>query len=211
MLPTKIFFTKGVGVHKEELRAFELALRAAGIAHFNLVNVSSIYPPGSKKVSREEGLSLLKPGEIVYCVLARNATNEPNRLVVASIGCAIPADASQHGYISEHHAFGETEERASAYAEDLAASMLATTLGIDVDHELAWDEREQIYKMEGKILKTLNATQSAEGNKDGLWTSVVAVAVFIGDEGRDSLAQDPNQLKFLNGAEEQKHVKPQGE
>ena len=179
MIAQKIFFTKGVGVHKEQLASFEAALRDAGIASFNLVDVSSIFPPGCKKISREEGLKLLKSGQIVYWVVSRNSTNEPNRLIAASIGCALPADPNQYGYLSEHHSFGETDSKAGEYAEDLAASMLATTLGIEFDPDLAWDEREQIYKMSGKIIRTINITQSAIGNKDGLWTTVVAAAVFV--------------------------------
>jgi len=179
MIADKIFLTKGVGVHKEELTSFEMALRDAGIAPFNLVHVSSIYPPNCKRVSREEGLSYLKPGEIVYCVMSRNDTNEPNRLIAASTGLAIPADSNSHGYISEHHSFGETDEKAGEYAEDLAASMLASTLGIEFNSEQAWDEREQLFKMSGKIVKTTNITQSAQGNKNGLWTTVIAVVVFV--------------------------------
>jgi len=57
--------------------------------------------------------------------------------------------------------------------------MLATTLGIEFDSNLAWEEREQVYKVSGHIFKTLNITQSAEGNKDGLWTTTIAVAVFV--------------------------------
>jgi Pyruvoyl-dependent arginine decarboxylase (PvlArgDC) len=109
-------------------------------------------------------------------------TTSPNRLVAASVGLAIPADSSMHGYLSEHHSFGETDEKAGEYAEDLAASMLATTLGIEFNPELDWDEREQIFKMSGKIVRTTNVTQSAVGNKDGLWTTVFAAAVFINDD-----------------------------
>ena len=181
MVPEKYFLTKGVGVHKEYLTSFELSLRSAGIEKFNLVTVSSIYPPTCKRVTREDGLKLLKPGEIVYCVMARNATSEPNRLVAASIGVALPADINQYGYISEHHPFGETDEKAGEYAEDLAATMLATTLNIEFDPNKDWDEREQIYKMSGKIIKTTNITQSAQGHKDGLWTTVIAVAVLLED------------------------------
>ena len=178
MVPSRIFFTKGVGVHKERLASFEIALRAAGIAHCNLILVSSIYPPGVKKISKEEGVKLLRPGEIVYAVYDRESTNEPNRLIAASVGVAIPADGNQHGYLSEHHAYGETEEKAGEYAEDLAASMLASTLGIEFNAQTAWDEREQIFKMSGKIVRALNITQSAIGNKDGFWTTVFAAAVF---------------------------------
>lgn len=190
MVPKKVFFTKGVGVHKEKLASFELALRAAGLAYCNLVLVSSIYPPGCKRIPREEGLKLLRPGEIVFCVYDRESTNEPNRLVAASVGVAIPADQEQYGYLSEHHSFGETEEKAGEYAEDLAASMLATTLGIEFDSDSAWDEREQLFKMSGKIVRTTNITQSAIGNKDGLWTTVFAAGVFIND---DNLAPNENK------------------
>jgi arginine decarboxylase len=182
MVPKKIFYTKGVGVHKEKLASFEMALRVAGLAHCNLVLVSSIYPPGCKIVSKEEGLKLLRPGEIVFAVYDRESNNEPNRLIAASVGVAIPADPLMHGYLSEHHSFGETDEKAGEYAEDLAASMLATTLGIEFDPDLDWDEREQLFKMSGKIVRTANITQSAVGNKDGLWTTVFAAAVFINDD-----------------------------
>lgn len=178
-VPTRVFFTKGVGKHKEYLQSFELALRSAGIEKCNLVSVSSIYPPGCKRIPVQEGLKLLQPGQITFSVIARNATNEPNRLIAASIGVAIPADETQYGYLSEHHPYGETESKAGEYAEDLAATMLATTLGIDFDPETAWSERENIYKMSGKIVRTFNITQSAEGDKNGLWTTVIAAAIFL--------------------------------
>ena len=184
MVPKKVFFTKGVGVHKEKLASFEMALRVAGLAHCNLVLVSSIYPPGCKTITKEEGLKLLRPGEIVFAVYDRESNNEPNRLVAASVGLAIPADSSMHGYLSEHHSLGETDEKAGEYAEDLAASMLATTLGIEFNPELDWDEREQIFKMSGKIVSTTNITQSAVAHKDGLWTTVFAAAVFINDDSQ---------------------------
>ena len=178
-VPTKIFFTKGVGKHKDYLQSFELALRDAKIEKCNLVNVSSIFPPGCKRTSVEEGVKHLQPGMITFCVMARNATNEPNRLIAASIGVATPADNTQYGYLSEHHTFGETDEKAGEYSEDLAATMLATTLGIEFDPNTAWDEREKIYKMSGKIVKTFNVTQSAEGDKNGRWTTVVSAAILL--------------------------------
>ena len=178
-MPKKLFFTKGVGKHKYQLQSFELALRDAGIEKYNLVSVSSILPAGCPIVSREDGLKELKPGQVVFVVMARNATSEPNRMVASSIGCAVPADGSHYGYLSEHHDFGENAEVAGHHAEDLAATMLATTLGIEFDSEKDWDEREDIYKMSGKIVKTLNVTKTAEGDKNSLWTTVVAAAVFV--------------------------------
>jgi len=176
-----MFFSKGVGVHKDHLQSFELALRDAGIEMCNLVTVSSIMPPHCRIIPREQGLRELRPGEVTFCVMARNSTNEPNRLISASVGLAVPADRNNYGYLSEHHAFGETAKKSGEYAEDLAATMLATTLGLPFDPEKAWDEREQDYKMSGKVVRTMNTTQSAEGHKDGLWTTVIAVAVFLDD------------------------------
>lgn len=178
-VPQKIFFTKGVGRDKEYLASFELALRNAKIEKYNIVTVSSIFPIGCKRVPIEKGLKELSPGQIIHAVMARNATNEPNRLIAASLGAALPADKSMYGYLSEHHPFGETEKIAGEYAEDLAASMLATTLGIEFDPDKAWNEREQFFKMSGKIVRTSNITQSARGNKDGLWTTVVAAAILL--------------------------------
>jgi arginine decarboxylase len=179
MVPKKLFFTKGVGKHKEKLESFEFALRNAGIEKFNLVKVSSILPPNCKIVSKERGLKELDTGQIVYCVISQNSSNEPRRLLAASIGCAIPTDRSNYGYLSEHHSFGEVEDKAGAYAEDLAASMLASTLGIELDVDRSWDERKEVWKVSGKIVKTRNTSQSAMVPKDGKWTTVLAAAVFV--------------------------------
>lgn len=179
MVPSKFFMTKGVGVDKERLKSFELALRQAGIAPFNLVTVSSILPPSCKRITEEKGLKLLKPGEIVFVVMARNDTNEPNRLISASVGCAIPSNGNTYGYLSEYHDFGITEEKAGDYVEDLAASMLASTLGINFNSNEAWDSRRQAFRLSKKIVYTSHITQTARGNKDSLWTSVVSVIVFI--------------------------------
>jgi arginine decarboxylase len=161
------------------LQSFELALRVAGIEKCNLVSVSSIFPAGCKRLSKEEGVKLLEPGQITFCVMARNSTNEANRLIASSIGVALPSDGNQYGYISEHHPFGESEKISGEYAEDIAAQMLATTLGIEFDPEQAWDEREQVYKASGQIYKTFNVTQSAEGDRSGIWTTVIAGAVML--------------------------------
>lgn len=179
IIPKKVLLTKGVGIHKDKLASFELALRDAGIEKCNLVSVSSILPPRCKIIPKDEGLKLLSPGQVTFCVFARNETNEPNRLISAAVGIAIPKDISIYGYLSEHHSFGEVGKKAGEYAEDLAATMLATTLGIEFDPNQAWDERKQIYKASGYIFRTTHIIQSAEGNKDGLWTTVFAAAVFV--------------------------------
>lgn len=178
-VPRMMFLTKGVGRHKEKLASLELALRDAGIAPFNLIKVSSIYPPGCRIVSRATALKILKPGQVVHTVMSELASREPHRLVSASVGLAIPKDPNQYGYLSEHHAFGQTGEVAGEYAEDLAAWMLATILGVDFDPDLNYDEKKEIWRISGKIIRTRNVTQSAVGHKAGLWTTCLAAAVLI--------------------------------
>ena len=178
LIPREVFFTKGVGRHKEKLTSFEEALRNASIAEFNLVKVSSIYPPGCRIVSRERGLARMDPGQIVYVVLSENATEEHRRLLASSIGLAAPRDPKMYGYLSEHHSFGATEDDSGEYAEDLAASMLATTLGVTFDPDKNWDEKKEVFKMSGEIVRTRNITQSAMGRR-GEWTTVIAAAVFL--------------------------------
>ena len=180
LVPDKIFFTKGVGRHREKLVSFEMALRDAGIQAANYVNVSSIFPPNCRLLSKDQGLKLMKPGEITFVVMARNDTNEPHRLVSASVGLALPADTNSYGYLSEHHSYGQTDEESGDYAEDIAAQMLATTLGVPFDENSSWDERQEAWKLSDKIIKTSHITQSAIGQRE-VWTTVLAAAVFIFD------------------------------
>jgi arginine decarboxylase len=175
-----VFLTKGVGRHKYQLKSFEEALRQAGVAQQNLVQVSSILPPKCRIVSKEKGLSLLTPGGICYCVMARADTDEQARLVASSVGVAVPKDHSKWGYLSEVHGYGMNQQEASDMAEDLAAGMLGTTLGLEVDPNKAWSEKEQAYKSSGLIIRTTNVTQIARGQKD-VWTTTVALAVFLFD------------------------------
>jgi len=179
-LPKQIFLTKGVGKHKEQLSSFELALRSAGIAACNLVPVSSIFPAGCKLIGKPAGLNKLSPGEVIFAVMSKNSTREPHRLIAASVGLALPADKSAYGYLSEHHSFGQTDEEAGDYAEELAAEMLATTLNVEFDPDTSWDEKKEIYRISNKIVRTMNVTQSAVGDKRGHWTTVIAAAILLG-------------------------------
>lgn len=172
--------TTGVGVHREKLTSFEMALRDAGIAAYNIVRVSSIFPPRCEIVERDEGIKMLKPGQILFAVLAEMATDEPGRRITSSIGLALPKDRDQYGYISEVHLHGRTADRSGEYAEDLAASMLATTLGEPFDPDAAWDVRKEQWMLGGKIVHTQNFTASAQGPDEGHWATTVAAAVFCG-------------------------------
>jgi arginine decarboxylase len=177
-LPTSVFLTKGIGVHRHQLTSFEYALRDADIEQQNLVSISSILPPRCKMITREEGIPTLRPGEITFTVLARAETNEPGRRIHASIGLARPADPDMYGYIAEHHGYGMTIEQSGEYTEDLAATMLASTLGIEFDPSAAWDERKKHYEHTQLIIDSLSITAGAQGDNAGLWTCAVAAAVF---------------------------------
>lgn len=177
-LPSHVFLTKGVGIHRHRLTAFEFALRDADIEQQNLVSISSILPPRCELIRPEAGIETLRPGEITFCVMARAETDEPGRRVNASIGLARPSDPSMYGYISEHHGHGMTAEESGEYAEDLAATMLASTLGIDFDPDAAWDQRRKIYATSNLIIDSLSLTAAATGAEGGRWTCAVAAAVF---------------------------------
>jgi arginine decarboxylase len=177
-IPRHVFFTKGVGRHKYRPQSLELAFRHAGIEKYNLVQVSGILPARCKTITVGEGIRRLAPGQVAFGVISESSSDEPNRLISAGLGVAMPI-RDQYGYISSHHGFGMTEEKTGDYLEDMAATMLATTLGIEFDPVRIYDQRKEIYRMSGNIVRTRNIVQTAEGDKYGLWTSVIAAAVFV--------------------------------
>lgn len=179
LVAKKLFLTKGKGVHEDRLTSFEYALRDAGISGTNLVLISSIFPPNARLVTRREGLKLIQPGQILFTIYSKNQTQEPHRLCAASVGLARPADPDHYGYLSEHVSFGQNERQAGDYAEDIAAQMLASSLGIPFDIDKSWDEKRQQWNISGQIYKSSNITQTATGDKDGRWTTVFAAAVLL--------------------------------
>jgi len=177
--PKRVFLTRGVGVNRHPLSAFELALRDADIEQQNLVHVSSILPPSCGLITRETGVDSLHPGDITFCVMARAETNEFGRHIYASIGLARPTDPDMYGYISELHGFGKSGQASGEQAEDLAATMLASTLGLDFDPDAAWNERKQIYEHSHLIIDPTSITAVAECATEDQWTCAIAAAVFL--------------------------------
>jgi arginine decarboxylase len=178
-IPRSVFLTRGVGIHRQRLSAFEYALRDADIEQQNLVSVSSILPANCELITRQAGVAKLSPGEITFCVMARAETDEAGRRIAAGIGLARPKDPAHYGYISEHHCFGMTETETADNVEDLAATMLASTLGIEFNSDAAWDERKRAYDMSDLIVDSLSITAAAQGAGAGDWTCAVAAAVFL--------------------------------
>lgn len=178
-IPSQVFLTRGTGRHREKLASFELALRDAGIAPYNLVKISSILPPRCLLIPREEGIPLLSPGQILHLVMSENATDEAYRLISASVGVAVPNDISRYGYLAEHHDAGKNQRQTGQHAEDLAAFMLATTLGRPFDLDQIWEKEKSRYRVDEElVIKTRNVTSAARG-EEGVWTTVVAAACCL--------------------------------
>ena len=57
--------------------------------------------------------------------------------------------------------------------------MLASTLGMELDEDKAWDEKKEEFRISDKIVRTTNSTQSAVVSAAGDYTTVLSVAVFI--------------------------------
>ena len=112
--------------------------------------------------------------------MSEAATREPHRLIAATVGVASPRDRDLYGYLSGHHSFGEREDIAGDYAEELAAEMLATTLGLEFDPDKSWDEKKEVYRLSNEIVRGPERHPDAVGDKKGLWTTVVAAAVLVG-------------------------------
>lgn len=172
------YLTAGKGVHREPLIAFELALREAGIASQNLVAVSSILPPGCELIPRAEGESHLQPGQILHVVLSRNDSTRHTGRLGASIGVAVPADPAQHGFVSEYHAEGLASDAIDRHAEDLAATMLGSLQGLDLDPTLGWEERGAALDRAGTIRERRSLSMVTDA-PDGVATCVVAACVFL--------------------------------
>jgi len=197
LVPKNFFLTKGIGIHHSEDVSRELAMRSAGIERLNLrKNANPItIPPGCKMILPEEGLRLLSPGISVDGAYEVRSTNESMRLIAAAVGVAMPVDVDQCGYAYCRGNEGETDEKSGDIAEDCAATMLASALGVEFDPDGAWDEREKIYRLSGKIIKPTNCTQSAKGPKDDVFISVVSCLIFVPSDPFAELLKAANGLK----------------
>jgi len=178
-IPKNIFLTKGTGIHNEKLASFELALRSAGIASYNLVSVSSILPPNCEIINQSEGKKLLHPGQVVPVVLARSQSKKSDTLVSSGVGIAVPRNRNDYGYLSEHHTMGMDENQMEDYVEDLAAEMLATTYGLEFDPDASWDEKRELWNIDDRIVETKSIVEISQTDSSEKWTTVVCAAVLI--------------------------------
>lgn len=160
IIPKKVFYVTGSARHPDKLVSFELALRDAGIHRFNLVPVSSIKPPGCEEINKERGLAGLKTGQIVFCVLCRAESCHEGTVVTSTIGVATPSNPELHGYFSEHHDTGLTNEEAKNNGERIASEMLRSLYGKQCD------------------ISAKSFVASIKVERDGEWHCAISAAIF---------------------------------
>ncbi|MBC7109558.1 MAG: arginine decarboxylase, pyruvoyl-dependent [Archaeoglobi archaeon] len=156
MIPKKFFLVTGCGSHRTDLGSFEIALRDAGVERQNFVSVSSIIPPGCRMIDAEEGRSLLKPGEITFCVMARNSSCKEGENISAALSYVIPEDEERNGYLFEYHGNEKDPEEAKRRAIELAEDLC-----------------RDLYECELKIGAVGISSEVRN------WTTVLAIAIFI--------------------------------
>jgi arginine decarboxylase len=167
MIPRKVFLTKGTGHGSTEILSFEKALREARISCYNLVKVSSILPQGCEKVSIEEGIKELIPGQIVYLVLSRitvdNTTFSAPERIFASIGIAQPLNSTNYGYVAELNGKFTSLDEVISSTRNLATELLLSS-------------RKQ---SETDEITTTVISANTQTNKEEKYTTCIAAAVFI--------------------------------
>lgn len=164
-LPKYAFLTRGVGQGYHPIAAFDAALCEAGVSSQNLVLVSSVFPSGCQLLSREDGLSMLVPGQVTFCVMARHDSRDPGKLIVSAVGLVIPKTKMPYGYLAEYHAENQDESTAAREAEQLARTLLSAKMGRPIK-DIGVESQQSI------------ALATSVGN-GGEWTSVVTMCVFI--------------------------------
>lgn len=150
LIPRKLFLTRGVGVHREKLTSFEMAFARSKHCSFQLGTCLVHLPAALPNCYQGRGYPCCKRARL-YLLSWPRCPPSPGRRIASSIGVARPADIDKYGYLSEHHTYGQTEQEAGDYAEDLAATMLATTLGIQFDAEKDCDKRREQYSWAAKL------------------------------------------------------------
>ena len=180
IVPKQFFFTKGIGIHEKDMRAFEEALRDAGVHTCNFIKTSSVIPPGCKLTIKEEGIKLLQPGQITFAIMAQSMTNEPGQMVTAGIGMAQPKDKTKHGFLTEvEEIIGRTPEDVEQDVIEMAIENLITQWNPKFDGEKVFRKGKQNYTIEGEDILVDSIVESAQGAEKNQYTVVVVLAVFI--------------------------------
>jgi len=110
----------GTGEAFTTLNAFDRALLAAGVSHFNLVKVSSILPPGCIP----DKVDYLPAGGVLFAAIGAIESSEPGELISAAVAVGIPKDPTRAGVIMEAHLFG-TAQHCEEHVREMARTALS--------------------------------------------------------------------------------------
>ena len=185
-VPTRVFFTSGVGFHKTQRVAMQHAMREAGLADCNLVKISSVIPPACQVVTRERGLRMLEAGAIAHAVIAQGVTKEPHQRVSVALCWGQPDREDLPGYITEieeEEANGKSEQTAIDEAGEALTAMLAEKIGAKVDAPKVWGQRgrERRLRIGGVNVRVGSIAESAVGPEaqDGESKYAIAMAFAV--------------------------------
>jgi arginine decarboxylase len=187
-VPTRVFMVSGVGVHEHERVALQHAMRSAGVADCNLLKVSSVIAPGVRIISAEEGMRLLRPGNIVTAVIATAQTDQPHQRVAPALAWAKPEKAGVPGYIAEieeEMAKGKSEATATKQVGEEVLELLAMRMRVKIDPERLWEKRgrERVVRMGGTRVHVgaLCASTVGPEERDGkkLTAAAFVAAIYI--------------------------------
>jgi arginine decarboxylase len=115
----------GTGTGPTTLAAFDGALRATGIANFNLIRLSSVIPPGTAIAPQQGPVSPINGewGDRLYVVMAEMRVDTPGAEAWAGIGW-VQDEVTGKGLFVEHEGYSEAE-----VGSDIHASLGALVAG----------------------------------------------------------------------------------
>jgi arginine decarboxylase len=186
--PTRIFFSRGVGVHSIQRVAVQRAMEDAGVQDLNLVKVTSVIPARCEVITSRHGLRLLEPGSVCFGVIAQGETNEPHQRVTAALCWGQPIGDDLPGYITEieeEQTKGKSEKTAVDEAGQALVHLFGDKIGANVNAERVWGARGQSRYIRvggrrirvGSIVSSAVGTEEQDGEKK--YTVVLAVAVYL--------------------------------
>ena len=185
-VPPRVFFTSGTGTHRLERVAIQHAMQQAGVSQCNLVKVSSVLPPDTQIISRQQGLRLLTPGNVVFAVIAQAETNEPSQRITPAVAWAKPKKPGVPGVIAEvedNLTHGKNEETAADEVGEEAITILGETLGTRVDAKRKWDRRRKTLRIGsttveiGWLAASIEGPEQKGGEAD--FAAAIVLAVFV--------------------------------
>lgn len=181
MIPTKAYFCKGIGTHKEDKNALDAASREASIGRLNLVKVSSILPPGLQWIDRPTFDGMVSPGEILHAIESVTISNVPGQVVTSCIARVRPWDKTKTGYVTEiEYVPGILPDAMRERVETMALQLFADEIGLsDFTAADVWVLGKSTYEIGGHKVELDSMTASGVCNMDGDYTAAIVMVVLL--------------------------------